>query len=140
MRRTPQYELPVAGQIFNLAGDMGVDPWRETRERMEAAARAEQARAYQAKMQRILSECPGFVGADAPESSACTGKIVVEPSHVIEASEWLKRRFHVAESVEVDRTADGIVFEIAPRVRSKSTGARKVKVRFGPAEQFTLGL
>jgi hypothetical protein len=139
-KRNTQYELPQSGEAFNLAWQEADDPWRITRERREQAEREEQARAYQSKMQRHLADCPGVIGFDSPSSPASTGKIVVQPSHVLEASAWLKKRYHVNEAVEVDRAADGIVFEIMPRVRRAPVGGRKVAVRFGKPHQFELEL
>lgn len=125
-----QFEIPVCGTVFNLASETGEDPLRVEMDRLRAARECEAALEYQKRMQRLLEECPGFVGADP-------GKVVVEPGRIAEAMVWLKRRFHVSESIELS-TDTGLCVEIKPRV-SKSTGKRS-PVRFGKPEQFQFSL
>lgn len=134
-----QFELGCACEAFNLAAETGVDPERVLRERRETIERQRQAAAFEAKMQRSLAECPGVVGFDAPNSPDSKGKVVVEPAHTVEAFQWLKRRFHVAENLELSG-AVGLVFEIAPRRRGLRSNGKRIKVHFGKVEQFELGL
>lgn len=140
MSKPLQHELPKAEAVFNLAGQSAPDPWRIAREREEQARVAREAAAYQERMQRTLAECPGFIGADAPPCPEGRGKVIVEPAMAGDAAVWLKRRFHVSESLELDRHADGITFQIAPRTRRRSPGRPRRKVSFAPPEQFTLAL
>jgi hypothetical protein len=137
--RTNQYELPKSGDVFNLVVEQGDDPWRLEREQWAAAEAAREAREYSARMQKTFEQCPGFIGADAPSGPHCTGKVMVDPARVGEAREWLKRRFHVAENIELS-TGNSLLFEIAPRVRNKSGGGKRVVVRFGKPQQFALPL
>jgi hypothetical protein len=85
------------------------------------------------KAQRTFKECPGFVGSDDPEH------VVVEPALAMEAFQWLKRRFHVNEKVELS-TDSGLCIEVRPRVRRSPSGQRRARVSFAPAEQFKLAL
>lgn len=140
MKTLPQYDLPVAGDVFNLASEVADDPWRLDRERWEAAQRRKDAEEYSSKMQLQLAQCPGFIGSDAPKSEASTGVVVVEPALIAEALSWLKRRFNASETMDFETDLQGIAIEIAPRQRRCSFGGRKVKVRFGKVEQFTLPL
>lgn len=137
-----QFELPQSAAVFNLAGERAPDPWRLSREQRERAAAQEQARAYQAKMQRSLAECPGFTAADAPSCPSGRGRVVVSPAHATEAAKWLKRRFAVRPALELDNIAEGLVFEIAARARPvpAGSGKRKRSSVFGLAEQFELAL
>lgn len=132
-------EFMLARTVFNLSGESGPDPERVAREQREAEERRAQAAAFQARAQLTLEKCPGFITCDPPSSPGSTGKIVVEPSHLLEASEWLKRRYHVAENLELSRDL-GVAFEIAPRNRGSTSRKRKVKVCFGKPEQFQLAL
>ena len=136
--KTPQYELSGASEVFNLAPERAEDPFRVDRERWEANQRAEAAREFTAKMQRTLAECPGFMACDAPAGESSKGRVVIEPARVLEALPWLKRRFIVAENLELS-DGDGLVVEVAPRVRGRG-GPRRVRVKFGKVEQFTLAL
>lgn len=137
--RPRQFELASADEVFNLAGETGVDHWRVERERIEAEERRRIADEYQRRMQLALELCPGFTGCDAPRSDESKGIVIVEPGRVPEAWTWLKRRFHVAESLELS-TDHGIAIRIAPRVRRLTKGVRRRKVSFKPAEQFMLAL
>lgn len=137
-----QFELPGAGAVFNLAGERSVDPFRLERERWAQAEREREAREYAARVQLTLEQCPGFIGCDAPGSDDSTGRIVVEPGRVFEAMDWLKRRYHVAENLDLSPD-NGLCIELKPRVRNKSgcgTRVRKLTVKFGKPQQFELGL
>lgn len=135
-----QYEMPViATQVFNLAGEEGEDPFRIERERWAAEQAKAEAAEYERRMQRTLAECPGFIGADAPAGPGKVGRVVVEPAHIPAAMAWLKRRFIVAENIELSRD-EGLVVDIAPRVRRVTQGQRPAKVRFGKPEQYSLKL
>jgi hypothetical protein len=137
MRATQNELAGDIGQIFNLAGECGVDPERVVRERQEAEAAAAAAREYQRKMQRSFEQCPGFIGADAPSSERSKGCVIIEPAMAREARDWLKRRFHINENLEL--SDQGLCIEIIPRVR-KARGVRSAAVSFAKTEQFTLAL
>jgi len=139
-RRSYQKELPCAGDVFNLVNEVADDPWRLERERWALAEAQELARQYQERMQRVFSQCPGFIGGDAPSSEKGCGRVVIEPQSVMDAVPWLKRRFHVSENL--DLSADnGLVIEIKPRRRGQQqAGGRKVKVSFDKPVQFELGI
>ena len=129
-----QLELRPCSDAFNLAGERGVDPVAVVLERGRQAAAAEAAREFERKMQRLLAECPGFVGAEAPGGPASVGRVVVEPGLALEAIPWLKRRFHVNESLALSRD-QGLCVEVKPRARSRSSG-RRSRVMFARPEQF----
>lgn len=135
----PVIDLPIVGEVFNLAGQRGEDPVRVWRERLQTERIINEAREYQNKMQRILAECPGFAGCDAPTSDLSQGRVVIEPARVTEAMQWLKRRFHVSENLELSPD-NGLAIDIKPRVRSCKTGARRRSVGFVKVEQFELAL
>jgi len=140
-KRTPQFELPVAGQVFNLVVESGEDPSRREREAWQEAERRRLAREYEAKMQRLLSDCPGFLGADAPPGPEAQGKVVVDPARVCEAWAWLRRRFHVCESLELGGQVEGLVLKIAPRAKKALSGSRSPrKVTFAKPVQYELAL
>ena len=135
-----QHEFPGSGQVFNLAGERGVDPDRVARELREAEQRRVAAAEYELRMQRKLSECPGVVGFDSPTSPDSLGKVVVEPAHVVEAAAWLKRRFVVSEDLELSGDT-GLVFSIAPRkIRLHASGGKRIRVHFDKPTQFELPL
>lgn len=137
--KPPVIDLPIIGEVFNLAGERGEDPLRIQRERWEAERRQSEALEYQSKMQRTLEECPGFAGCDAPLGEQAQGRIVIEPARVNEAVRWLKRRFHVNENLELSPD-NGLAIDIKPRVRSCKAGARRRSVGFVKVEQFELAL
>lgn len=137
--RTPQYELPNSAQAFNLAGEAAEDPWRVQRERAEAEKRLADSKAFQDRMQRTLAECPGVVAFDTPTCQCGKGKVVVEPGRIMDAMQWLKRRFVVDEVLELS-TDSGLCVEIAARNRRSPAKGKRVKVTFGCVEQFTLPL
>lgn len=141
MRRTkpsrPDAELPVISvQAFNLAGEVGDDPERIERERRDAERRQQEARELEAKMQRTLAECPGFVGCDA---GSVQGRVIVEPGRVTEAMQWLKRRFHVSENLELS-SDNGLAIDVQSRTRTCKSGGRSRRVSFVKVEQFELAL
>lgn len=137
--KAPQFELPAAEAVFNLAGESAPDPWRVERERLAQLERERQAAAYQRKMQRTLAECPGFYSCDAPTSEESKGRVCIYPGQVAEAAIWLKRRFHTSENLELSH-GDLLVFEIAPRIRRVTPGQPRRKISFAPLQQFELGL
>ncbi|MGO9203264.1 MAG: hypothetical protein ACLQM8_22315 [Limisphaerales bacterium] len=129
-----QLELRPCADAFNLAGERAVDPVAVLLERGRQAAAAKAAREFERKMQRLLSECPGFVGAEAPAGPASAGKVVVEPGLALEAIPWLKRRFHVNENLALSHD-QGLCVEVKPRARGRSSGHRG-RVTFAKLEQF----
>jgi hypothetical protein len=129
-----QLELRPCADAFNLVGERGLDPVAVMLERGRQAAAAEAAREFERKMQRLLSGCPGFVGAEAPAGPASVGRVVVEPGLALEAIPWLKRRFHVNETLALSHDR-GLCVELKPRARGRSSG-RRVKVTFAKLEQF----
>lgn len=132
-----QWELSCSREAFNLAGQEADDPARLAMEEGRRCAGLEAARQYEARMQRLLSECPGFSGCDAPRSASCSGKVVIEPGRIVDAMPWLKRRFHVNQNLELS-TDTGLCVEIKPRER-RSSGKRSA-VKFGKPEQFEFSL
>ena len=137
MKSKPQPEFAGVAQVFNLACECGEDPARVVRERLESAERAAAAREYALKMQRLFSECPGFLGADPPEGETRKGRVVVEPAFAQEARTWLRRRFHVNDAVEICET--GLCLEVVPPER-KSRGQTRKRVSFAKPEQLKLTL
>jgi len=87
----------------------------------------------------LLNQCPGFVGADVSESDHCESRVVIEPAYITAAMQWLKRRFHVNENLELSSDT-GLTVEIKPRVRSCRTGGVKRRVTFAKPIQFELAL
>lgn len=135
--KTPQYDLPVAGAVFNLAGERGEDPERVARERAAAERANREAKAYQDRMQKTFAACPGFIGGDAPAGPGLVGRLVVEPARVAEAYEWLRRRFRVSENLELSQTLDnGLCIDVIPRPPRKSGVWRKTS--FAKPTQFEL--
>jgi hypothetical protein len=135
--KTPQFELPQSGDAFNLAGEQAVDPWRIERDRIAEEERRRQAAEYQRKVQLTLEQCPGFSGCDAPASQESKGVVVVEPGRLAEAWSWLRKRYHVCESLEL-YTDQGIAIQIAPRIRRVTAGKPRRKVSFGQTVQYEL--
>ena len=132
--KTPQYELPVAGGVFNLAPEHGVDGAKAIAEMAEAMKRQREAKEYADKMQRQLAECPGFTGVDVSPSPEVPSRVALDARLVGEAMLWLKRRFKVAENLELSE-GDTLLVEVAPRAKARSNGRR---IRFGKIEQFAL--
>lgn len=124
--RSPIRDLPVAGDVFNLAGELGVDPERIVRERGEIERANREAKAYQDRMQKTFAECPGFIGGDAPRGPGLVGRLVVEPARIVEAYAWLRRRFRVSENLELSQSLDnGLCIDVIPRPPRKSGVWRK---------------
>lgn len=128
-----QLELRPCSDAFNLAGERAVDAVAVMLERGRQAAAAEAAREFERKMQRLLSDCPGFVGC-CPPGQQSPGKVTVQPAVADEAVDFLKRRFHVGE-VGWEKGL-GFTVEILPRRKglAKATARR----RLAPVEQFQL--
>lgn len=140
MKSIPQFGLPVVDQVFNLASERGLDGDRLARERVEAERARKAAAEYEARMQRLFAECPGFIGADAPAGEGQKGNVVVEPAYAPEAMAWLKRRFHVNENLSLS-TDTGLCIEVRTRVRKPPTpGAKRVAVTWAKPQQFELSL
>jgi len=134
--KAAQLELRACADAFNLAGEQGIDSARLIAEMASAMRREREARAWQDKMQRKLSDCPGFVGGDLPSSERSKGCIIVDPAMAREARDWLKRRFYINEKLEL--SDQGLCIEVVPRAR-KAQGARRAALWLKP-EQFDLGL
>jgi hypothetical protein len=94
--KVPQLELLACADAFNLVGERGVDGARVVADMAEAMRREREARAWQDKMQRKLSACPGFVGC-RPPGERSPGRVTVQPSAADDAVDFLKRRFHVGQ-------------------------------------------
>jgi len=126
-----QLELRPCATAFNLVGERGIDGARVIAEMAEAMRREREARAWQNKMQRKLSECPGFVGCNPPGEQS-PGKVTVQPACADEAVDFLKRRFHVGP-VNWQR---GMGLTIEVLARRKGVSKSVVRRRFAPVEQF----
>lgn len=133
-----QSEIPVVGVAFNLCVQTGLDMDRVLEDQRKALARECAAKEFTAKMQRMLSECPGFLGGDLPASERDSGRVIIEPGKTLEAFTWLKRRFHVAENLEVSLD-NGLAIDIKPRCR-RGGGVKRHKFVGCRGEQFTLEL
>lgn len=115
--KLPERELGGGwADVFNLAGEAGVDPVRLQKEREEQDRRDFEAYQYQQRMQKTFAEVPGYVGGDIPRSAGSKGRVIVEPGQINEAVKWLKRRFHVNENLELS-TDLGLCVEVVSRVR-----------------------
>lgn len=140
-KRANQFELRTVGEEFNLVTETGEDPLRVMMDKLREAEERAAAREYELKMQRVFSDCPGFIGGDAPKSEISRGSVIVKPDCVTDAVRWLRKRFHVADTVEVDLALEGVRVDIVPRVRvRKGTTRKAVKVDFGATVQFDLPL
>lgn len=134
-------EFFIVRNCFNLAGEQAEDPERVAREAAEARQRARGAAEYQKRMQKTFSQCPGFVGADAPAGPGMPGRVTFEPAKAVEAIAWLKRRFRVDERLDLS-TDSGLCVEIITKRKPGLPGAcnsRRVH-QFGKPEQFELTL
>ena len=136
--KTLQFEMPVVGTCFNLSPEQGADVDRLISEQRESLARECAAKEFVTKMQRQLAECPGFLGGDLPASEQSAGRVVVDPALTLDAMRWLKRRFQVAENIEVSPD-NGLAIDIKPRLRTPSVGKRH-KFTGRRAEQFEFAL
>jgi|SRR5580704_11124252 hypothetical protein len=130
-----QHEMPVIGTCFNLAPETGVDIDRVLEEQRKALAAECAGKEFHAKMQRTLAECPGFIGGDLPKAITSSGRVIIEPSKTLEAMKWLKRRFQVAENLEVSPD-NGLAIDILPR-NPRAVGKRH-KFQGRRAEQYQL--
>lgn len=130
-----QLELRACATAFNLACERGVDGARVIAEMAEAMRRERQARAWADKMQRKLSECPGFVGCHPPGEQS-PGRVTVQPGAADEAVEFLKRRFHVGQ-VGWQRGM-GLIIEVL--ARRKGVSKAVARRRLAPVEQFRFRL
>jgi hypothetical protein len=127
----PQFELPPCADAFNLVGERGLDGARLIAEKREAERREREARVWQEKMQRKLSECPGFVGFNAPGEQS-SGSITVQPSAVDAAMDFLTRRCHVGQVAW--KKGFGLVVEVLPRCKGVTKAVARRKL--APVEQF----
>jgi hypothetical protein len=131
--KVAQLELRPCADAFNLAGERGIDGARAIAEMAESMRREREARAWADKMQRKLSECPGFIGCHPPGVET-PGTVTVQPGSTDEALEFLKRRFHVGQ---VDwQKGLGMVIKILPR--REGVPRAVVRRRLAPVEQFQL--
>jgi hypothetical protein len=134
------YELGAeVGQVFNLASEIAVDPWRIERERQEQDKHDFEAWQYQKKMQRTFTEVPGYVGGDVPVNDGAIGKIIIEPGRITEAMQWLKRRFVVNENLELS-TDLGLCVEVCSKAKRVAGKPNQRRVCFDRPIQFDLGL
>jgi hypothetical protein len=133
--KVSQLELRPCATAFNLAGERGIDGARVIAEMAEAMRREREARAWQDKMQRKLSECPGFVGCHPPGEQS-PGRVTVQPGTADEAVEFLKRRFHLGP-VGWQRGL-GLTIEVLPRRKGVSKAV--ARRRLAPVEQFRFRL
>jgi hypothetical protein len=129
--KAAQLELRACTGVFNLAGERGTDGARVITEMAEAMRREREARAWQEKMQRKLSECPGFVGCRPPGEQS-PGRVTVQPSAADEAVDFLKRRFHVGQVGW--QKGLGLTIEVLPRRKGLTKGV--ARRRLAAVEQF----
>jgi hypothetical protein len=101
----------------------------------EALRREREARAWADKVQRKLSECPGFIGC-IPPGFESRGTVTVQPAAADEAVDFLRRRFHVGE-VSWQRGL-GLSIDLLPR--RKGLTKRAARRRLALIEQFQLSL
>jgi hypothetical protein len=101
----------------------------------EAMRREREVRAWEEKMQRKLSECPGFVGCRPPGEQS-PGRVTVEPGAADDAVDFLKRRFHVGQVAW--QRGMGLTIEVLPRRKGMSRAV--VRRRLAPVEQFRFRL
>lgn len=130
-------EFSFTAAAFNLFSDHPDDHVDAIMEQARSLREREDQLRFKSKMQRLLSQCPGFVGCDPPASASCPGKVVVEPGLIREAMAWLKRRFHVNENLELS-TELGLCIEVAPIIRLQGRVQRRRA--FNKPEQFELVL
>ena len=130
-----QLELRACSNAFNLFGERGIDPVAVLLERGRQAAAAEAAREFERKMQRLLSECPGFVGC-CPPGAGSPGNVTVQPAAADAAMDFLKRRFHVGGVGW--KKGLGLTVEVLPR--RKGVTRATARRRLAPVEQFQLNL
>src|SRR5262249_10754853 len=123
--KAQQLQLHPCSQAFNLAGERGIDGARAIAEMAEAMRRDREARAWEVKMQRTLSECPGFLCCSTPGEQS-PGKVTVQPSLGDEAMDFLKRRFHLGQVAW--QKGVGLTIEVLPRRKGlgKAVARRKL--------------
>ncbi len=138
MKPVIQYELESCRAAFNLMVEEQADPVRLMHEELASNQARLQAEEFERKYQRQLSECPGFTTCDAPRGPDVVGRVVIEPGMIEQAIPWLKRRFHIAETLELS-TDLGLCVEVKPRIKSVTNKSR-AKVSFKKPEQFILEL
>jgi hypothetical protein len=130
----PQLELRPCSEVFNLFGERSIDGARAIAELAEASKREREARAWQEKMQRKLSECPGFLGCSTVgEQSPC--RVTIQPGAGDEAVTFLKRRFHLGPVVW--EKGIGLTIEVVPRRKGMTKAV--ARNRLAPIEQFQFG-
>jgi hypothetical protein len=118
-----QSELPVVGPVYNLSVQQAPDMndrsnWRR-------------------KITTAIESCPGFIGADIPQTVNSPGKVVIEPGLVVDAMKFLKRRFQVAENLDLSRSG-GLCIDIRPR--NRRSGVKRQKFLGKRGEQFEFSL
>ena len=129
--KTLQLELRPCADAFNLSGECGTDGARVIAELAEVMRREREARAWQEKVQRKLSDCPGFVGCLAPGEQS-PGKITVQTAAGDSAMDFLKRRFHVGQ-VNWEK-GKGLTVEVLPR--RKGLARAEARRKLAAIEQF----
>ena len=133
--KATQLELRPCADAFNLAGQRGVDGARAISEMAEAMRREREEKEWQERMQRKLSECPGFVGC-RPPGEQLPGSVTVHPGAADEAVEYLKRRFHVGPV----GWQKGLGLTIEVLSRRKGNTKAIIRRRFARVEQFRFRL
>jgi hypothetical protein len=128
-----QLELTACANAFNLIGERSIDGAREIAEMAEAMRREREAREWQDKMQRKLSECPGFIGC-VPPGVESPGRVTVQPGAADEAVDFLKRRFHVGQV----GWQKGLGLTIEVLARRKGMSKAVARRRLAIIEQFQL--
>ena len=129
--KAPQLELCACASAFNLAGERSVDGARLIAQLAEASRREREARAWQDRMQRKLSECPGFVGC-LPPGEQSSGSVTVQPTAADEAMTFLARRFHLGPVAW--QKGVGLTIEVLPR--RKGVTKAVARRRLVPVEQY----
>ena len=129
--KIPQFELSACANAFNLMSERGIDGARLIAEKAEAEQREREARIWREKMQRKLSECPGFVGCEPPGEDA-RGSVTVQPGAADEAFDFLKRRYHVGQVAW--KKGLGFVVEVLPRRKGLTRSV--VRRKLAPIQQF----
>lgn len=138
MKREWDHEFALAAQVFNLAPEAAEDPERVAREKREAEQRAKDAAEFAKRCQRQFEQCPGFIGADAPNGPGLPGRVVVEPAKAPEAMAWLKRRYRVSENCEL--SGENICLDVIARAAAKPGKARTIRADFAKPVQFEFNL
>ena len=140
MKPRPRFELELGGigsSTFNLASEATADGEHLLLEARQAEIDRRAAAEYQRQMQRTLAECPGFVGGELPAGPGCAGSILIEPECARSALDWLKRRVSVDDAAEIETTGE---LRVQIWTWRKGVRGRRVSVKFGKPEQFTLNI